>query len=195
MIHVSREIIRLQKLISEAVWLVLVLPSKQDSKAPGFRISGPFVLITTDKEIIMATVTECWSALRNRFAGLRQHIAKRLLENELASIIRTVAAHKRNRVPAGAPQYRSLWHTANQKVDSFCVAYWADRAEIEAQIPALKELCDLVQVPKASKKAIKIAGGLVTGVVVFTLSGFAAGVIQWLFDLGMNFAHHLLGSL
>jgi hypothetical protein len=143
----------------------------------------------------MATVTDCWNGLQNRFAGLRRRIAKRLLENELASIIRTAAGHKRNRVPAGAPQYRSLWHIADQKVDSYCVAYQANRAEIEAQIPALKELCDLAQMPNAPKKAIKIAGGLVTGVVVLTLSGFAAGIIQWLFHLGMNFAHYLTRSL
>jgi hypothetical protein len=143
----------------------------------------------------MATVTECWDGLQNRFTGLRRHIAKRLLENELASIIRTVAGHKRNKVPTGAPQYRSLWKIADQRVDSFCTAYRADRAEIEAQIPALKELCDLAQMPNAPKKGIKVAGGLVTGVVVFILSGFAAGIIHWLFHLGMNFAHCLTGSL
>ena len=143
----------------------------------------------------MATVTECWDGLQNRFAGLRRHIAKRLLENELASIIRTVAGHKRNKVPTGAPQYRSLWKIADQKVDSFCTAYRADRAEIEAQIPALKELCDLAQMPNTPKKGIKVAGGFVTGVVVFTLSGFAAGIIHWLFHLGMSFAHYLTGSL
>jgi hypothetical protein len=143
----------------------------------------------------MPTVTECWDKLQNRFTGLRRHIAKRLLENELASIIRTVAGHKRNKVPTGAPQYRSLWKIADQKVDSFCVAYRADRAEIEAQIPALKELCDLAQMPNTPKKGIKVAGGLVTCVAVFILSGFAAAIIQWLFHLGMNFAHSLTGWL
>ncbi len=100
----------------------------------------------------MATATECWGGLQNRFAGLRQHIAKRQLENELASIVRTVAGHKRNKVPTGAPQYRSLWKIADQKVDRFCAAYRADRAEIEAQIPALKELYDLAQAPHAPEK-------------------------------------------
>lgn len=143
----------------------------------------------------MATATECWGGLQNRFASLRQHIAKRQLENELASIVRTVAGHKRNKVPTGAPQYRSLWKIADQKVDRFCAAYRADRAEIEAQIPALKELYDLAQAPHAPEKAIKVAGGLATGVIVFTLSGFAAGIIQWLFHLGMNLAHSLTGLL
>ena len=131
----------------------------------------------------------------SQYRSLRRYIAKRSLENELASIIRTAGGHKRNKIPAGASQYRSLWHIADQKVDSYCVAYQADRTEIEAQIPALKELCDLAQIPNAAKKAIKIAGGLVTGVVVFSLSGFAAGIIQWLFHLGMNFAHYLTGLL
>ena len=143
----------------------------------------------------MATATQCWDGLQNRFAGLRRQIAKRQLENELASIIQTVAGHKRNKVPTGAPQYRSLWKIADQKVDSFCAAYRADRGEIEAQIPALKELQDLAQTPHTPKKAIKIAGGLITGVVVLVLSGFAAGIIQWLFHLGMNFAHFLTGLL
>ena len=128
-------------------------------------------------------------------ARLRLVVAKRSLESELASIIRTAAGHKRNKVPAGASQYRSLWNIADRKVDSFCAAYRVDRADIEAQIPALKELCNLAQMPNAPKKAIKITGGLVTGVVVFTLSGFAAGIIQWLFHLGMNFAHYLTGLL
>lgn len=143
----------------------------------------------------MAKATELWHTLQNRFAGPRQYIAQRLLENELASIIRTVAGHKRNKVPTGALQYRSLWKIADQKVDSFCAAYQADRAEIEAQIPALKELYDLAQAPHAPKKAIKVAGGLVACAVVFTLSGFAAGIIQWLFHLGMNFARSLTGWL
>ena len=139
----------------------------------------------------MATATGCWGGLQNRFVGLRRNIAKRQLENELASIIRTVAGHKRNKAPAGAPQYQCLWDVADRKVDAFCVAYQADRGEIDAQIPALKELYDLAQAPQAPKKAIKFAGGFVTGVVLFTLTGFAAGIIQWLFNLGMNFAHHL----
>ena len=143
----------------------------------------------------MATATQCWDGLQNKFAGLRRQIAKRQLENELASIIQTVAGHKRNKVPTGAPQYRSLWKIADQKVDSFCAAYRADRGEIEAQIPALKELQDLAQTPHTRKKAIQIAGGIVTGVVVLILSGFAAGIIQWLFHLGMNFAHYLTGAL
>lgn len=143
----------------------------------------------------MANVTDCWDAFENRYLSLRRLIAKRLLENDLSSIIRTVAGHKRNKVPAGAPQYRSLWNLADQKVDSFCAAYRANRGEIEAQIPALNELHDLAQMPNAPKRGIKIAGGLVTGIVVFTLSGFAAGVIQWLFHLGMYFAHYLTGSL
>jgi hypothetical protein len=131
----------------------------------------------------------------SHYRSLRRHIAKRSLESDLASIVRTVGGHKRNKVPAGASQYRSLWHIADQKVDFFCVAFRADRLEIEAQIPALKELCDLAQTPNASKKAIKIVGSLVTGVVVFSLSGFAAGIIQWLFHLGVNFAHNLTGLL
>jgi hypothetical protein len=131
----------------------------------------------------------------SHYRSLRRHIAKRSLESELASIVRTVGGHKRNKVPAGASQYRSLWHIADQKVDFFCVAFRADRGEIEAQIPALKELCDLAQMPDVPKKAIKIAGGLVTGVVLFSLSGFAAGIIQWLFHLGVNFAHYLTGLL
>jgi hypothetical protein len=143
----------------------------------------------------MANVTECWDALQSRYLSFRQLIAKRLLENDLSSIIRTVAGHKRNKVPAGAPQYRSLWKIADQKVDSFCAAYRADRGEIEAQIPALKELHDLAQTPNTPKKGLKAAGGLVTGFVVFILFGFAAGIIQWLFHLGMYFAHYLTGSL
>ena len=131
----------------------------------------------------------------SQYRSLRRYTAKRSLESELALIVRTVIGHKRNKVPAGASQYRSLWNIADQKVDSYCVTYQANRAEIEAQIPALKELCDLAQIPDAPKKAIKIAGGLVTGVVVFSLSGFAAGIIQWLFHLGMNFAHYLTGLL
>jgi hypothetical protein len=131
----------------------------------------------------------------SQYRSFRRYIAKRSLESELASIIRTVGGHKRNKVPAGASQYRSLWHIADQKVDTFCVAYQANRAEIEAQIPALKELCDLAQMPNVPKKAIKTAGGLVTGFVVFILFGFAAGIIQWLFHLGMYFAHYLTGSL
>ncbi len=141
----------------------------------------------------MATATECWDALQSRYLSARRLIAKHALENELASIIRTVAGHKRNRVRAGMPQYCSLWKIADQKVDSFCAAYQADRGEIEAQIPALKELHDLAQIPRTPKKAIKVAGGLVTGVVLFTLSGFTAGIIMWLFHLGMNFAHYLTG--
>ena len=143
----------------------------------------------------MATATQCWDGLQNRFAGLRRQIAKRQLENELASIIQTVAGHKRNKVPTGAAQFSSLWRIANQKIDYFCAAYRADRGEIEAQIPALKELHDLAQTPHTPTKAIKIAGGLVTCVVVFILSGFTAGIIQWLFQLGMNFAHSLTGLL
>ncbi len=143
----------------------------------------------------MSTVTECWDGLQNRFAGLRRHIAKRQLENELASIIRTVAGHKRNKIPAGAPQYCSLWKVADRRVESFCATYGADRGEIEAQIPALKELHDLAQMPHTPRKAIQVAGGLVTGVVALVLSGFAAGIIQWLFQLGMNFAHSLTGLL
>lgn len=145
----------------------------------------------------------CLRAIRNeaacmagsQYRSLRRYIAKRSLESELASIIRTVGGHKRNKVPAGAPQYCSLWKIADQKVDSFCAAYRADRGEIDAQIPALKELHDLAQMPNTPKKGIKAAGGLVTGFVVFILFGFAAGIIQWLFHLGMNFAHYLTGSL
>jgi hypothetical protein len=143
----------------------------------------------------MAKVTYCWDALQSRYLSLRRLIAKRLLENDLSSIIRTVAGHKRNKVPAGASQYRSLWNLADQKVGSFCAAYGANRGEIEAQIPALKELHDLAQMPNTPKRGIKIAGGLVTGIVLFTVSGFAAGMIQWLFHLGMYFAHYLTGSL
>ena len=143
----------------------------------------------------MATVTECWDELQNKYANLRRHLAKRQLENELASIIRTVAGHKRNKVPVGAPQYGSLWKIANQKVESFCAAYQTGRGEIEAQIPALTELHDLAQTPHTPPKAIKIAGGFVTGVVLFIVSGFASGIIQWLFQLGMNIAHHLTGWL
>ncbi len=78
-------------------------------------------------------------------------------------------------------------------MDSFCAAYEADRGEIEAQIPALKELHDLAQIPHTPQKALKVAGGLATGVVLFTLSGFTAGIIMSLFHLGMNFAHFLTG--
>jgi hypothetical protein len=106
--------------------------------------------------------SEAAGMAESHYRSLRRYIAKRSLESELASIVRTVGGHKRNKVPAGASQYRSLWHIADQKVDFFCVAFRADRGEIEAQIPALKELCDLAQMADVPKKAIKIAGGLVT---------------------------------
>jgi hypothetical protein len=108
----------------------------------------------------MAKVTECWNAFESRYLSFRQLIAKRLLENDLSSIIRTVASHKRNKVSAGAPQYRSLWKIADQKVDSFCAAYRADRGEIEAQIPALKELHDLAQMPNTPKRESRLPEAL-----------------------------------
>lgn len=139
----------------------------------------------------MATVTECWDVLQNRFAGLRRHVAERLLENELASIIRTVAGHKRNKLPKGSLQYQSLWRAADTKVQKFCDGQHVDRAEIEAQIPALNELRDLAQAPNAPNRAAQVAIGCVTGTVAFIALGFFTGVIHWLFTLGYHWAQHL----
>jgi hypothetical protein len=143
--------------------------------------------------------SQAWSSIskfgREQWSELFRTMARRKLESDLAAIIRTVAGHKRNKVPAGAPQYRSLWHTANQKVGAFCEDYQLDRAQLEAQVPALKELEELAQKPDRSKQGAKVAAGLVTGSVAFILFGFTVGIVQWLFHLGMNFAHHLLGSL
>ena len=159
----------------------------------------PVHIVHNSKEPIMKSLrairNEAACMVGSQYRSLRRYIARRSLESELALIVRTVIGHKRNKVPAGASQYRSLWNLADQKVDFYCVAYQANRAEIEAQVPALKELCDLAQMPNAPKKGIKAAGGLVTGFVVFILFGFAAGIIQWLFHLGMNFAHYLTGLL
>ena len=139
----------------------------------------------------MATVTECWDGLQNRFAGLRRQIAKRQLENELASTIRTVAGHKRNKLPKGSSQYQSLWRTADAKVQKFCDAHHVDRAEVEAQIPALKELKDLAEAPATPNHAARVAVGFISGTVAFIALGFFTGVIHWLFTLGYHWAQHL----
>jgi hypothetical protein len=158
-----------------------------------------FAFLGKDVKAQMNIASKAWSSIskfgREQWQELSKTMARRKLESDLATIIRTVSGHKRNKVPAGAPQYRSLWHIANQKAGLFCEDYQVDRGELEAQVPALKELEELAQKPDKSKQGAKVAGGLVTGVVVFTLSGFAAGIIQWLFHLGMNFAHYLTGSL
>lgn len=143
--------------------------------------------------------SRAWSSIsrfsRELWSELSKTMARRKLESNLVAIIRTVTGHKRNKVPAGASQYRSLWHIADQKVDSFCEDYQVDRAELEAQVPALRELEALAQKPDKPKHGAKVAAGFVTGVVGITLSGFVAGIIQWLFHLGLNFAHYLTGSL
>lgn len=139
----------------------------------------------------MATVFECWDSLQNRYAGFRRLIAKHQLENELASIIRTVGGHKRNKVPKGAPQYQSLWNAADTKVKRFCETHHVNRAEIEAQIPALRELQELAQKPSASNRAAKASVGLVTGTVLIIAVGFITGLIHWLFTAGYQLAEHL----
>jgi hypothetical protein len=147
----------------------------------------------------MKIASQAWSSIskfsRKQWSELSKTMARRKLESDLAAIIRTVAGHKRNKVSTGALQYGSLWNTANQKVGSFCEDYQVNRAELEAQVPALKELEELAQKPDKSKQGVKAVAGLVAGVVVFILSGFAVGIIQWLFHLGMHFAHNLTGSL
>lgn len=45
------------------------------------------------------------------------------------------------------------------------------------------------------QRRAKHLGWALACVIVFTLSGFAAGIIQWLFHLGMNFAYYLTGLL
>jgi hypothetical protein len=144
-----------------------------------------------EKEI-MLTATECWSAMETKYTDLRRVIAKHLLENDLSSIIRTVSSHKRNKVPKGAPQYQSLWHTAASKVQNFCDDYHVDRGEIEAQIPALKELADLAMAPEPKKPMIKFTAGFISGVGLVILLGFLSSAIQWFFTLGWHLAQHML---
>ncbi|MFP5207284.1 MAG: hypothetical protein ACLGSH_18170 [Acidobacteriota bacterium] len=139
----------------------------------------------------MATITECWKGSQSRFVGLRRHMAKRQLENELASIIRTVAGHKRNKVPDGAPQYKSLWLVADRRVDEFCRRYSVDRATVQAQIPALAELKSLATTAHTTTAGVKAAGAVVTGFVVFIFLGFVFGIAQYLFHLGLGSAQWL----
>jgi hypothetical protein len=159
--------------------------------SPEPKTQGFLVLIEIREERIMATVTECWDVLQSRYAGFRRLVAKRLLENELSSIIRTVAGHKRNKLPKGASQYQSLWHVADTKVQRFCDDHRVDRTEVEAQIPALKELRDLSQAPATPNHAAQVAIGFISGTVVFIAIGFFTGVIHWLFTLGYSWAQHL----
>jgi hypothetical protein len=139
----------------------------------------------------MATAAKCWDALQSKYGDICRMVAMRLLENELASIIRTVAGHKRNNLPKGASQYQSIWRVADTKVQKFCDEHRVDRAEIEAQIPALNELRSLAQVPAVSNHTAKIAVRFISGAVAFIAFGFLTEVIHWLFTLGYEIAQHL----
>jgi hypothetical protein len=135
---------------------------------------------------------ECWSVLQSKYTSVRQLIARRLLENELSSIIRTAAGHKRNKVTRGAPQYQALWEVADTKVQKFCDEFHCDRSLIEAQVPALKELESLAQTPEPPKRAIKTVVGILFGTVSVVTLGFLTGIFHWLFTLGYSLAPHFM---
>lgn len=140
----------------------------------------------------MATVTECWDVLQTKYGSLKMLIAKRLLENELASIVRTVSGHKRNKLPKGSSQYQSLWRIADAKVEKFCSDYHLSRFEVEAQIPALKELRELAKTPAPPEYGTHLAIGLFCGTVLIFVLGIVTCVAHWLFNLGYVLIQHWL---
>lgn len=136
----------------------------------------------------MKIMDECWNETTTKWTSLRKFLAQRTLENDLAGIVRTVAGHKKNNVPRGASQYLSLYNVAEIKVNEFCRRYRIDRSDIEAQIPALKELQDLATAPKIQSRVLPTLITLVAVICGVYLLGMLTGLGQWIFDIGYHTA-------
>jgi hypothetical protein len=129
--------------------------------------------------------------VEDQYLFLRKGLALRLLESELAQIVRTVSSHKRNKVPQGSSQYQSLWRRADQLVDSFCSTYQVDRSEIEAQLPALTEMRNLSVPPAQRNKKLALLFSVVGVFVLTIMTGFVAGVFHWVFSVGWQAWHSI----
>ena len=144
-------------------------------------------------------LSKAWSEQKQHanalFKSAARVIALRRLENELASILRTVSGHRKNKLPQGASQFRILWQKADVQVFKFCTDYDVPRQEIESQVPALSELRALAQSPARPKTKMIALSVLISGTVAIFLMGFATGLIQHLFTYGFNSAQWVLHLL
>ncbi len=123
---------------------------------------------------------------------LRRGIAQRQLEGQLSSIIRTVAGHKKNKVPRGDPRYVSLYSNSMAKVNRFCEMYNVPMNEIDSQIPALQELKNLATVPDFRPAWYLTAVGILALGLSVSFLGVVTGIVQYLFNFGYNTFMHLV---
>jgi hypothetical protein len=152
-------------------------------------------------EVNMNSVTKYWKECTEFVRGSRRWIDqilalaemafhRRRLENELASILRTVSAHKKNGVPKGASQYQALNRAVNNQVIFFCQTYGIDPLEIEAQLPALGELKTLATPNKVWAPLVWIGLSATIGSIGVVILGFLVGVSYYLYTYGVHLAPH-----
>lgn len=126
---------------------------------------------------------------------LRRGIAQRQLETQLSAIIRTVAGHKKNKVPRGDGRYMALANVAGLKVQDFCLKYRIPESEIEAQIPALQELKNLATAPNRPSLVLGIPILVLSTALLIGVLGFISGFVRWLFTDGWRVAEALVRHL
>jgi hypothetical protein len=129
----------------------------------------------------------------------KRSLAHRRLESRLSGIIQTATGHKRNHLEAGRNEYHVLYYEADDLIRAFCKDFLVEYETISAQIPAITELKALAFPPTPTQTAKTWAKGslvaVLLGFVAILVAGFTSGLIQAIFNWGLNGAHQFLRFL
>lgn len=111
---------------------------------------------------------------------------KRAFESKLEGILRAVAGHEGNSLPAGEHQYQLLRTEADSLCSEFADRWGLDPDLLRARIPGLAKLAGL-SVPPPSKNYARLAR---LGMIAIPLALFFSGAMAGLFSVGF----HLVGG-
>lgn len=117
---------------------------------------------------------------------------RRQFEGRLGKLIGSALAHEQEGLAPGSAEYVRLGRMADENIASYCLGREINRADLEAQIPAMNKLRNLAVPPPAKAPAWMSPG---TILVVSFLSMFFAillGANCGLFAAARAFTIHLL---
>jgi hypothetical protein len=148
-------------------------------------------VVLNEPQEVAIKKTSFWSRMP-LVGALNRSMNRRDFESQVSKIVNSALGHESEGLVAGSDEYKRLWNIADKLLVTYCKDWEVDRADLEAQIPAIRKMKLLANPLQSDGKPKVTVGKAIAALIGVCFGLLVLGAAAGMFNVGYQLAHHLV---